>query len=163
MNAALSKTRNDLPEETRRAVIDVLNERLSDAIDVGLRAKQAHWNVKGPNFVSLHSLFDEIAEDFREFADDLAERAVQLGGVARGTLQAVSQNSRLKSYPLDLIRGCDHLQALAASLAVFGKSARAAIESADRLGDADTADLFTQVSRATDKLLWKLEAHEVDE
>jgi starvation-inducible DNA-binding protein len=161
MNAALFKTQNDLPEEARRAVIDVLNEHLTDSIDFGLQAKQAHWNVKGPNFVSLHALFDEVADSFSEFADDLAERAVQLGGVARGTLQAVSQGSRLKSYPLDLVQGCDHLQALSASLAVFGKSARSAIAATDRVGDVDTADLFTQISRATDKLLWKLEAHGV--
>ena len=162
MNAALFKTQNDLPEEARRAVIDVLNEHLTDSIDFGLQAKQAHWNVKGPNFVSLHALFDEIAESFSEFADDLAERAVQLGGIARGTLQSVARGSRLQSYPLDLVWGCDHVQALSVALATFGKSARAAIESTDRFGDADTADLFTQISRATDKLLWKLEAHGVD-
>lgn len=162
MNAALWKTQNDLPEEARRAVIDVLNEQLADAIDLGLQAKQAHWNVRGPNFVSLHTLFDEVAKSFSEFADDLAERAVQLGGTARGTVQKVAHNSRLEPYPLDLVWGCDHVQSLSATLAAFGKSARAAIATTDRLGDADTADLFTQISRATDKLLWKLEAHGVD-
>lgn len=162
MNAALWKTQNDLPEEARLAVIDMLNDHLADAIDFTLQAKQAHWNVKGPNFVPLHALFDEVAEQFTEFADELAERAVQLGGVARGTVQTIAHGSRLQAYPLDLTWGCDHLQALSASLAAFGKSARSAITSTDRVGDADTADLFTQISRATDKLLWKLEAHGVD-
>ena len=162
MNAALFKTQSDLPEEVRRAVIDTLNDHLANAIDFTLRAKQAHWNVRGPNFVPLHALFDEVAEQFTEFADDLAERTVQLGGVARGTLQSIAHGSRLQPYPLDLAWGCDHLQALSASLAAFGKSARSAIAATDRVGDADTADLFTQISRATDKLLWKLEAHGVD-
>jgi starvation-inducible DNA-binding protein len=163
VNAALWKTQNDLPQEARRAVIDILNEQLSDAIDSGLQAKQAHWNVKGPGFISLHALFDEVAERFNAFADDLAERVVQLGGTARGTLQSVVRGSRLEAYPLDLVWGCDHLQALAATLAAFGKSARSAISAADRLGDAGSADLFTQISRATDRLLWKLEAHGVGE
>jgi len=162
MNAILWNTQNDLPEENRVAAIALLNEHLADAIDLAMQAKQAHWNVKGPSFVSLHTLFDEVAETTKEFADDLAERAVQLGGFARGTLQTVARNTRLPAYAMDLTWGCDHLQALSASVAAFGKSARRAIASADRASDADSADLFTQISRSTDKLLWKLEAHLFD-
>ena len=135
MNTALFKTQNDLPEETRRAIIDALNDHLADAIDFALQAKQAHWNVRGPNFVPLHGLFDEVAEEFSEFADELAERAVQLGGTARGTLQAATNSSRLQPYPPELARGADHVQALSVRLAAFGKSARAAIESTNRLGE----------------------------
>jgi starvation-inducible DNA-binding protein len=152
-------TRNDLPETIRRAAIALLNRQLADALDLGLQAKQAHWNVKGPQFSSLHELFDRTAESVEEFTDVIAERAVQLGGIAEGTVQAIAGNSRLPEYELDLYRGSDHLRALSRSLARFAASAREAIATASLAGDADTADVFTQVSRATDTLLWKVAAH----
>jgi starvation-inducible DNA-binding protein len=159
MKSTLHQTRNDLPEEVRRKAIDLLNQHLADALDLGLQAKQAHWNVKGPNFIALHELFDKVAEELEEFTDEIAERTVQLGGVARGTIQTVSKNSRLSAYPLDVASGRRHVTAMSDGLAQFGKSARVAIESASKLGDADTADLFTEVSRGVDKLLWFVEAH----
>lgn len=155
----LHKTQNDLPEEARRGAVELLNQHLADVLDLGLQAKQAHWNVKGPNFIALHELFDKIAEQLEELTDDIAERAVALGGVARGTLQIVSKNSRLAAYPLNVASGKGHVAALSSALATFGASARSTIESASELGDADTADLFTEVSRAIDKLLWLVEAH----
>ena len=159
MKTSLHKTRNDLPEPTRRKVIKLLNQNLADVLDLGLQAKQAHWNVKGPHFIALHELFDKVAEELEEFTDDLAERAVQLGGVARGTIEVVAKESRLKAYPLNLTSGTAHIEALSAVLATFGASARAAIDTATKAGDADTADLFTGVSRGVDKLLWLVEAH----
>src|SRR2546428_14091898 len=96
------KTKNDLREKTRRAMIDLLNEHLADVLDLGLQAKQAHWNVKGPNFIGLHELFDKVAEELEEFTDDIAERAVELGGGAHGTIQGVSKHSRLARSPLEL-------------------------------------------------------------
>src|SRR6201986_4151650 len=93
-------TSNDLNEKTRHAMIDLLNQQLADALDFGLQAKQAHWNVKGPHFIGLHELFDKVAEEFEEFTDGIAERAVELGGTALGTLQSVSKQSRLASYPV---------------------------------------------------------------
>jgi len=155
----LHKTQNDLPEEARRGAVELLNQHLADVLDLGLQAKQAHWNVKGPNFIALHELFDKIAEQLEELTDDIAERAVALGGVAQGTLQIVSKNSRLAAYPLNVASGKGHVAALSSALATFGASARSTIESASELGDADTADLFTEVSRAIDKLLWLVEAH----
>jgi starvation-inducible DNA-binding protein len=159
MKSTLHKTQNNLREKTRRAMIDLLNQQLADALDLGLQAKQAHWNVKGPNFIGLHELFDKVAEELEEFTDDIAERAVELGGVAHGTIQTISKNSRLKAYPLDLTSGKDHVAALSGALAKFGASARAAIDAAAKRGDADTADLFTEVSRGVDKLIWLVEAH----
>jgi len=156
---ALSKTRNDLPEKVRRAMVNLLNQHLADVLDLGLQAKQAHWNVKGPNFIALHELFDKVAEELEEFTDEIAERAVELGGVALGTIQIVSKQSRLAAYPLNLASGQKHVAALSSVLAQFGKSVRAAIDTATEAGDADTADLFTQVSRGVDKLLWLVEAH----
>ena len=93
-------TKNDLPEAARSKVCELLNVRLAEAIDLGLQAKQAHWNVRGPSFHSLHELFDEIATGVRKHADEVAERVAQLGGVAEGTLAAVKKRTRLAEYPL---------------------------------------------------------------
>jgi len=159
MNTKSIHTTNDLNQKTRRAMIDLLNQQLADALDLGLQAKQAHWNVKGPHFIGLHELFDKVAEDLEESIDNIAERAVQLGGIALGTIQVVSKNSRLSAYPLDVLSGNEHVARLAASLAEFAATTRAAIDTAGKSGDADTADLFTEISRGVDKLLWMVEAH----
>ncbi|MFO1514290.1 MAG: DNA starvation/stationary phase protection protein Dps [Verrucomicrobiota bacterium] len=160
MKTNLHPTRIDLPESTRRKVINLLNQNLADVLDLGLQAKQAHWNVKGPQFIALHELFDKLAAGLEEFADDLAERAVALGGVALGTSQVIVKRSRLNAYPTSLATGKAHLEAIANALAQLGKSVRAAVDGATRLGDADTADLFTEISRDVDKMLWLAEAHE---
>jgi starvation-inducible DNA-binding protein len=159
MKTKLHPTRNDLREKTRRAMIELLNQHLADVLDLGLQAKQAHWNVKGPNFIGLHELFDKVAEGLEEFTDDIAERAVELGGVAQGTLRVVSKNSRLAAYPVNAVSGKAHVAALSNVLAKFGALVRTAIDTAAGFGDADTADLFTGVSRGVDKLLWMVEAH----
>ena len=152
-------TSNDLPKKTRRAMCDLLNARLADAIDLRLQTKQAHWNVKGPNFIALHELFDKLYEVVGEYVDELAERAVQLGGTAQGTLQAVAKHSLLDVYPPATSAGHDHLKLLAKALAKFGASVRHAVDAAAKAGDADTADLFTEISRGNDKQLWFIEAH----
>ena len=152
-------TRNDLSSKTRGRVVDVLNARLADAIDLQLQVKHAHWNVKGPSFYALHELFDKIAGDVEGHVDEMAERITALGGIAEGTVQAVAGRSRLEPYPLGLSEGRAHLEALAAAFARFGKSVRKAIDETAKAGDADTSDLFTGVSRAIDKNLWFVEAH----
>jgi starvation-inducible DNA-binding protein len=153
------ETRNDLTLAIRTKVVKLLNERLADAIDLGTQVKHAHWNVKGPNFIALHELFDKLAELIEDQIDTIAERATALGGVAHGTLAQVARSTSLKPYPLQITEGLAHVKALASVLAAFGTKARAAIEECARLGDADTADLFTGVSREVDKYLWFLEAH----
>ncbi len=155
----MPKTRNDLPDNTRKAMIALLNARLVDAIDLRLAIKQAHWNVKGPNFIALHELFDQIQARVDGFVDDIAERGVTLAGLVAGTTQAVAKGSQLEPYPTDVTDEKTHLQAVADRLAAFGKLAREAIDAADEAGDKDTADLFTGVSRQMDKDLWFIEAH----
>jgi starvation-inducible DNA-binding protein len=152
-------TRNDLPVKARTKAVEILGARLADAIDLGLQVKHAHWNVKGPYFISLHELFDKIAENVEEHVDTVAERITALGGTAYGTLAAVVRSTSLAAYPAELTEGLAHVAALAEALADFGKKVRKAIGETDELGDADTADLFTQVSRDVDKHLWLLEAH----
>ena len=153
-------TRNDLPEKTRASVIELLNARLAEAIDLQLQTKQAHWNVKGPNFIALHKLFDEINEEVENYVDLIAERIVQLGGVAEGTVRAVAAKSTLIDYPLALSSGEEHVAALSDSLSLFGRTARMGIEEMNELEDADSADILTEVSRGIDKWLWFVEAHQ---
>lgn len=152
-------SKNDLPARTRAKVSKLLNERLADALDLGAQTKQAHWNVKGPSFIALHELFDKVAENVEDHVDELAERITSLGGTAYGTIAAVARSTSLKPYPEDITDGVDHLEALSGALADFGKKIRKGIDQADKLGDADTADLFTGISRDVDKYLWFLEAH----
>ena len=159
MKTIARRTKNDLSENVRGKMIELLNQQLADVLDLGLQAKQAHWNVKGPHFIGLHELFDKVAEEMEEYIDAIAERAVELGGVAQGTAQVIVKSSRLAVYPLDLTSGKEHVTALSSALAKFGASTRAAIDAAGKDGDADTADLFTEVSRGVDKLLWFVEAH----
>jgi starvation-inducible DNA-binding protein len=155
----MHKTRIDLPEKARRKTADLLNARLADAIDLQTQAKQAHWNVKGPNFIALHELFDDIAENIEEHIDTIAERVTALGGVAEGVLATVAKRTSLDPYPADLADGLAHVDALATALADFGRKVRRAIDESSKLKDADTSDLFTGVSRDVDKYLWFLEAH----
>ena len=145
------KTKNDLPETTRVKAVELLNARLADCIDLQTQTKQAHWNVKGPNFIALHELFDKINEEVEDYVDDIAERTVQLGGVA--------ERSSPSEYPAKAVDGRSHVEALSSALAAFGGAARKAIDQANELGDLDTADLFTEVSRGIDKWLWFVETH----
>ena len=155
----LQFTRNDIPESTRHKCVSLLNETLASGIDLALQAKQAHWNVKGPDFLQLHELFDKLRDGADEWVDMLAERAVQLGGVAEGTTGVVAERTKLAKYPLDIFRGADHLSAIARSLATFAKTVRDGIDTADEAHDAATADVFTEISRGADEMLWMVEAH----
>jgi starvation-inducible DNA-binding protein len=155
----LHKTKNGLSQETREKVIGILNARLADASDLKSQAKQAHWNVKGIHFFQLHELFDQIATAVEAHMDLIAERATALGGTALGTVRVAAQNSSLSEYPLEITDGTAHVDALSTALADFGNVVRRNIDETNDLGDADTADLFTEVSREIDKLLWFVEAH----
>jgi starvation-inducible DNA-binding protein len=151
-------TRIDIPIDKRTPLIALLNQQLADTFDLQSQVKQAHWNVKGPTFIALHEFFDKLAEELEGSIDDLAERATALGGVAHGTARNAASASRLPEYPA-VVSGKDHVTALSDRYAALAKTTRAAIEAANVLGDADTADLFTQISRELDKSLWFLEAH----
>jgi starvation-inducible DNA-binding protein len=161
--ARLYPTKNDLPEAARREAVGLLNQRLADCIDLQTQCKQAHWNVKGPTFIALHKLFDEVNEEVEEYVDLLAERVVQLGGIAEGTVGIVAKRSTLIDYPLALSAGSEHVAALSDALAMFGRSARVGIEEMNELEDADSADILTEISRGVDKWLWFVEAHQQGE
>jgi starvation-inducible DNA-binding protein len=152
-------TKNDLPQKTRAKVVAILGDRLADATDVMLATKQAHWNVKGPTFIALHELFDRINEASEEWVDLVAERILQLGGTAEGTVQATAARTSMEPYPTDIVTGADHVEALSSMLAALGRKVRRAIDQTDKLGDQDTADIFTEISRSVDKYTWFVEAH----
>ena len=155
----LHPTRIDIPAEQRARLIAGSNQRLAEVFDLYSQAKQAHWNVKGSDFIQPHELFDELAASLLEHVDMIAERVTALGGDAAGTVRTAAAVSTLPEFPTGGIVGMDAVAALADRYASFGASVRVAIDEAEKLGDADTADLFTEVSRSTDKHLWFLEAH----
>ena len=153
------ETRNDLSANAKNVSITVLNARLADAIDLALLTKQAHWNIKGPNFIALHEMIDGFRTEIDAHVDTMAERVVQLGGTALGTTQAVAKSTTLEPYPTDIHKSKDHLSELIDRYGRVANTVRGAIAETDDAGDADTADLLTAFSRALDKQLWFLEAH----
>ena len=153
------ETENDISQARRSELNALMNQRLADAVDLQAQMKQAHWNVKGPHFIGLHELFDQIDEAVEGYVDLIAERIVQLGGIAEGTVRVAAARSRLEEYPLSIADGHAHVEALSKALSTFGHEARKTIDQAEELEDADTADIFTEVSRGIDKWLWFVEAH----
>jgi len=153
------KTKNGLDEKTRASSVELLNARLADGIDLALAIKQAHWNMRGPNFIAVHELMDQFREEMDAGNDLIAERAAQLGGAVFGTTQTVATSTTMKPYPVDIFALEDHLHALIDRFGTVANAIREAIDSSEQAGDADTADIFTEVSRTLDKNLWFLESH----
>ena len=149
----------DLKANAKSAVIDVLNARLADAIDLALITKQAHWNLKGPTFIAVHELLDMLRTNLDNNIDTVAERVAQLDGVALGTTQIVGDKSALPAYPTDIKKVADHVGALVERYGALSKSVREAIDTADDAGDAGTSDIFTAFSRDLDKDMWFLKSH----
>jgi len=153
---AMYRTENDIPKNNRSELNALMNQRLASAVDLQMQMKQAHWNVKGPNFIGLHQLFDQVDESVESYVDLIAERIVQLGGIAEGTVRVAASRSHLPEYIAD---GMSHVDAVSTALSTFGESVRGTIDEANALDDAGTADLFTEISRGIDKWLWFVEAH----
>jgi starvation-inducible DNA-binding protein len=154
-------THNTLSPNIRAQSVELLNKHLAAAIDLHGQMKQAHWNVRGPNFIGIHTLFDQVADKVEGYSDLIAERARGLGGAAEGTIQVAARLSFLLPYPLGVADEQEHVFAVSGALAAFGESAREAINHATTSGDADTADLFTEISRGVDQQLWLVESHAV--
>ena len=149
----------EIKQDARKQMVDLLNANLSNAIALTLAVKQAHWNLKGRGFIGVHQLLDDVAARSREAADMIAERAVMLGGFAEGTLETVSKTATMEAYPKDISDIEKHIEALKQRFMFVGGELRKAIDVADKAGDADTADLFTEVSRAVDKDAWFIGAN----
>ena len=155
----MQMTHNTLSENIRAQASELLNRHLAAAIDLHGQLKQAHWNVRGPNFIAIHELFDKVATDADIYSDQIAERTAGLGAIAEGTVQVAAANSFLIPYPLRIADEKEHVFAVASTLAAFGQSIREAIGHSAAIGDADTADLFTEISRGVDRHIWLVELH----
>lgn len=155
----LHPTRNDISSSDRKKVVKTFSPLLAGMIDLQLRAKNAHWNVRGAGFLPVHEMLDKLTEDIEDYADLIAERVIQLGGPARGLLPDVAAESKLKPYEVIDNHVAIHLEAMAESIAQIGKDVRAGIDASDKANDADSADILTEISRGLDKWLWFLEAH----
>lgn len=152
-------TKNPLPAKKRDKLIEILQQRLADATDLQLQVKVAHWNVKGPHFISLHELFDDIYEKVAEMVDEIAERLVALGGQADGTVQSVAKSTSLKAYPKNASGGTAHVKAVSSVLAQFSKALLESVEKSSEIGDPATEDLFTGQIQVIDQYTWFVEAH----
>jgi starvation-inducible DNA-binding protein len=153
------KTSIDIEYDQRQQLIELINAQLADTFDMVSLIKQAHWNVKGPQFIALHKLYDEIAQSLLAYVDMIAERATALGGIALGTVRMAADLSRLSPYPQDLVQDMATVRFLAEQMAQLAKTTRAAADQAETLRDMGTNDLFIEVVRDLDKWLWFLEAH----
>lgn len=151
--------RIDLAHNTRKTSISLLQGSLSDAIDLRLAVKHAHWTVRDPRFQTLHELFDSFVEPLDTEIDEIAERIATLGGMPDGRATTVARESSLDTYPSDAVDGEAHLSALADRVAALGNKIRKGIDEADQAGDMATADLLTAAVRRLDQMLWFLEAH----
>jgi starvation-inducible DNA-binding protein len=153
----LHTTRIDLPPEIRVDVITLLNQTLAHTVDLRSQVKQACWNVKGKDFIPLHSLFTTIATSLDEYADLMAERIAVLGGVVLDTARmAVAQ---LPQHPSALVEGNDHVAGLVERFALYATVIRGSITQAADVEDAGSAAVYTDISRGVDKQLWILESH----
>lgn len=148
-----------LTDNARKTSVAELNARLADAVALSGAIKQAHWNVKGRNFIAVHELFDTVFANLQGHVDEMAERIQQLDGVAIGTVEKVAKASTIKEYPTDLTKAEDHIKALSERMRDYGAKVREAVDTTDEAGDADTADLLTAASRTADKDLWFMESH----
>lgn len=158
----LYPTKNSLPEDVRKQLVEHLNERLASLTDLVLQSKQAHWNIKGPQFIQLHLLLDELYDGVGEYADLVAERIAQLGGIADGTAATIEKRSTLDNYPVRPLTHKEHLLYVVTAIAQVASEVRNSVDWSDELGDTATADIFTEISRGLDVWLWKFESHTLD-
>ena len=149
----------ELKSNAKAAIIDIMNARLADSIDLALLTKQAHWNLKGPEFIGVHEMLDLFRSGIDTHVDIIAERVAQLDGIALGTTQTVAKATALKPYPTDIKKVRDHLAALAERYAALANQVREDIDNTDEAGDADSADILTAFSRELDKDLWFIKSH----
>jgi starvation-inducible DNA-binding protein len=159
MSKLMHHTRMNLPEKQRIELVSMLNSSLASTADLYIQLKQAHWNIKGMEFIALHKLFDELAEEVEGKVDEIAERITSLGGTALGTIQYTVKNSQLRIYPVNIFAAKDHLEHLTHNCAILGELSRDNIKKAETLGDYATSDLYIEIVRSLDKSLWFMEAH----
>lgn len=152
------ETPSRLGDNSRRRLSLTLNERLVDGLDLHSQIKVAHWNVKGPHFAALHAMFDSFASSVLAHTDQLAERAVVLGGLATGTARQVAKLSRIPEYPSEVVRDLEHVRLLSDRFDTYADGLRISRTVAEEEGDIDTADLLTAMLQEVEKFGWFLRA-----
>lgn len=155
----LHDSKNPLKANLRKSMVELLQKHLATAVDLSYQCKQAHWNVKGMNFIAVHKLFDQLHEETETYVDKIAERLTAMGGQAQGTVQASAKNTLLEPYPLDLVESENHLRRLSDSFALWSAAVEKGIEESEEAGDPLTADLLTEVGRGVDISIYFLESH----
>jgi starvation-inducible DNA-binding protein len=153
------ETRNDLSADSRSTMVALINTHVAATLDLMTQVKHAHWNCKGPQFIALHEMFDDLAEGLETHLDAVAERATALGGFVNGTVRMAATASQLEEFPAGVTDGLEQVRALSDRFAALAASVRDAIDAAEDADDKGTADLFTDMVRDLDKYLWFLEAH----
>lgn len=148
-----------MSEENRRAVVNLMNSNLVDLIDLSNAVRVAHWNVHGPQFAALHTLFGDFYNQLGLMIDEIAERIVQLKGTPMGNTQSVGNLTRLPEYSLEIRDGVQHVEELTLRYSIVAKNTRLLISQISALDDATSADIMTDASKMLDKALWMLEAH----
>ncbi|MFX0545098.1 DNA starvation/stationary phase protection protein Dps [Roseovarius sp. S1116L3] len=148
-----------LSDNAREASINHLNVALATGIQLQLAIKQAHWNIKGPSFIGIHELLDDVYDRMGEHVDTIAERCVILGGTADGTLEGVEKNGKLEPYPRDAVHQDVHIDELKKRMVQFTTLVHESLKEVGESGDEETADLFTGVSRGVSKDAWFIGAH----
>lgn len=153
--------RNVLESDAQEKVAERLQANLATLIDLALNLKQAHWNVVGPNFRSLHLQLDEIIVSVRAATDEIAERIVTLGHVPDGRAGTIQVTSRLSGFPAGMLTVPDMVSEVADQLKAAIDETRSAIHS---LGEWDpvSEDLLIGISSQLEKHLWMVQAQEVD-
>ena len=141
------------------ALVTMLNQLLAELIDYHLQVKQAHWHIRGPNFIALHEFLDKVAEQVSQTADEIAERIVQLGELAKGTLQHVQQATALPPYPVDLHDSQQHIVLLGQAITAIMQRMAQVIEHAEQVPDVVTVDILTTIVGQFAKLRWLISAH----
>jgi len=159
MSEPLHPIVHDIPEASRADLVALLNTRLADTADLYSQVKQAHWNVKGIHFQTLHELFDKVAEAVEPYVDELAERVTGLGGTARGTVRMAAAASSLPEYPIDAVDGDTHLGLVRDRLAAYAADNRGAIAAAADLDDAATEGLLVDIQSVVDLHLYFVQSH----
>ncbi|QEG43087.1 DNA starvation/stationary phase protection protein Dps [Roseimaritima ulvae] len=152
--------RDILNADNNEQVTLILQKNLTNLIDLALLMKQAHWNVVGKNFRSIHLQLDEIIATVRDASDEVAERMSTLGVAPDGRSATVAQESDLKQYPREFVKVDETIRLVADATKTTIDSLRNAIE---KTGDVDpiTEDLLIAISGPLEKHLWMLQAQEV--
>jgi starvation-inducible DNA-binding protein len=154
---AKSPITSPLGDAERESTGAVLQATLVDLIDLSLVAKQAHWNVVGSHFRSVHLQLDELVTAARQFTDDVAERANAIGISPNGKARTVVESSGVPDFPDNWQSDVDTIAHVVAILATVVARIRARIEETDK-SDLVTQDLLIEIARELEKQHWMWQA-----